>query len=308
MNTQGEALQRERQADSDYLAMLDFLAELIEARAKTSISKAEAYRDDAQVLAIKMFKHLFSARQLFDGAQYHFHDGRSFELVDHSSVQALVRAAMESYFVFHYLFGNSDENVNRFRHACWRCAGLVDRQNYATSTKESKEQIASELPDLEAVRQLIKSNTQFDRYSVKEKAQLLAGNWKVRKEETSWKACATSAGMESKYFDDIYGYLSGAAHSSYAALLQIRASQQEVVLQRSLAGTAMRMANILLGMLIRDLRQYLAIAEDVLPNDTVNDAMRRWDLFNKYLHEHYGKPLAGDASDARSSEFPSAGS
>ena len=62
--------------------------------------------------------------------------------VDHASVKVIARAALETYLVFFYLYGNSDRSLSEFRHKTWRLGGLADRQKYHTSTEQGREVLA----------------------------------------------------------------------------------------------------------------------------------------------------------------------
>jgi hypothetical protein len=276
--------------DPDYSLLLDHLAALIRVRGTARLPLKERYRDDAQVLSIKLFKHLFSARQLSEGSTYSFKDGQEFDHVDWVSITVIVRAAFEAYLMFHYIFGGADEQVNRFRHACWACDGLTARQRYAANTESSRVQIAEELPELRAVQALIQSLPEFQRYSPKQQAKLVEGHWDVIREETSFAAIAESAGISRKYFEDIYSYLSGFAHSSYASTLQIREAQTGFEQQQTLAFTSMRMACLIAAKLVCDLRKHLPVPDDIEPDEETSKVILMWaERFNLYLNERWGK-------------------
>jgi hypothetical protein len=288
------------QANRDYAVLLRFLAELIERRGNHQLPKSQHYKNDAAVLAVKFFEHMYSVAKLGEGGNFAFTNGHSFSFVDHSSMQMLVRAAIETYLQFHYIYGDSEEELNRFRHACWVCGGLSDRQNYSQNSEASKEVVAAEVMELESVQKLIREHSEFLKYTAKEQKQLLEGNWKVRKDETSWKACAISAGFDGKYFDDIYSYLSGTAHSSYATAMQVKTAINSVDDQMHLGGTAMRMAMVALVMMADDFKEYIPIANDVEPSTEIIDAKRRWYLFNQYLIDRWGKTPAATHPDSDS--------
>ncbi|MFZ4288023.1 DUF5677 domain-containing protein [Variovorax sp. HJSM1_2] len=276
--------------DPDYAVLLDYLFELVKARGRSSVPRNQRYKNDAQLIAIKLCNHLHSIRLLSEGARYLFDDGSETAIVDCSSVAVLVRGALETYLMFHYLFGSADEEVNRFRHACWGCCGLMTRQSYAANTKKTREQVEREKPELDAVRAVIKTHPEFQKYSAKQQAQLLQGNWDVKKEETSFLALAKSAGMDEKYFRDIYQYLSGFAHSSYEAVKQIQVALPDVNLQRRISHTVMEIATMVSAMLIEDLRRYFMIASDVKSNDRVEMILQlRNKTANRFLRERWGK-------------------
>src|SRR5690606_22963436 len=97
------------------------------------------WKNDAQILGVKIFRHIATAQQISTGIEFEFGAGQVFSHIDHSSVAIIVRAAVESYLAFNYIFVNEDENLSIYRHKLWRRAGLIDRSKIQANTSESKD-------------------------------------------------------------------------------------------------------------------------------------------------------------------------
>ena len=138
--------------------------------------------------------------------------------VDHASVKVIARAALETYLVFFYLYGNSDRSLSEFRHKTWRLGGLADRQKYHTSTEQGREVLDREKKELEELRAEIESSPYLLTYTNKQRKKLIDGDWRTGR---GWTDLGISAGFHEKYFKNIYGYLCGYSHSSYLSALQV---------------------------------------------------------------------------------------
>jgi hypothetical protein len=156
--------------------------------------------------------------------------------VDHASVKVIARAALETYLVFFYLYGNSDRSLSEFRHKTWHLGGLADRQKYHTSTQQGREVLAREKKELEELRAEIESSPHFLTYTKKQRKNLIDGNWRIG---VSWTDLGISAGLHEKYFKNVYGYLCGYSHSSYLSALQVGQAQSiedQQILTQSILG------------------------------------------------------------------------
>lgn len=141
---------------ADYSTLLDLFIRLVESQAGRKIESGDEWLNDAQVLATKLFRHLVSMQTLAAGATVE-HDGiRALFFVDHASVKVVARAALETYLVFFYLYGNSDQSLSEFRHKTWCLGGLVDRQQFHVSTEEGREVLAREKKQIEELKSKIR--------------------------------------------------------------------------------------------------------------------------------------------------------
>lgn len=138
--------------DTDYSTLLDLFIRLVESQAGIEIDNESAWLNDAQVLAIKLFRHLVSMRALAAGATVETAGGKTVFFVDHASVKVVARAALETYLVFFYLYGSADRSLSKFRHKTWQLGGLSDRQRYHASTQEGHDVLAQEKSQIEALK------------------------------------------------------------------------------------------------------------------------------------------------------------
>lgn len=201
---------------ADYATLLGLFVDLVQSRAGSAITPDDEWRNDAQTLSIKLFRHLVSMQTLAAGTKV-VHNNNPIAFVDHASVKVVARAALETYLVFFYIYGESHD-VARFRHKTWHLGGLTDRQQSHASTDEHKEQLAAEKRKIENLKSEIGAAPQFQIYSSNQRKQLLKGEWKTG---ISWTDLGVEAGFHEKYFKNIYSYLCGYSHSSYISALQV---------------------------------------------------------------------------------------
>jgi hypothetical protein len=259
--------------DPDYSLMLEYLGELIERRSGLVISLKEPWIKDSQVLAIKIFKHLFSARQLCAGVDSKIGNGRTFQTYDHSSINLLMRGAIESYLVLNYLYVSGSRLEVELRHRIWTYSGLLERQTNRASLAKHIEKLATEKRKIDSLKAQIEADSIFQKYSQKMKDRLLAGVWKGFK---SWSDLAEAAGFGKLYFKNIYAYLCGYSHSSYACMMQIATAQTSLESQRNLSQISLAIANVVMALLIRDLKFCIPHPEDpAMPRELV-ETQERW--------------------------------
>lgn len=208
--------------EPDYTTLVNLFVELVDSQAGKEIANNEAWKNDAQVLSSKLFQHLVSMRLLAKGVTIENPGIPDYYFVDHSSIKVVARAALETYLVFYYIFCNEQESLSRFRHRTWNLAGLMDRQKYHTFGAEAREKQDGEKIQINSLIKQIESDPKISSYSKKQKKQLLKGNWKIG---ISWIEFGVQAGFNEKYFENVYSYLCGYSHSSYASALQVRQAQ-----------------------------------------------------------------------------------
>ncbi|UUZ62070.1 hypothetical protein LP417_17325 [Polaromonas sp. P1-6] len=135
-----------------------------------------------------------------------------------------------------YLYGDADRALSEFRHKTWHLGGLVDRQQFHTSTDEHREILVREKQAIDRLKSEIEAEPQFQTYTPKQRAKLLEGDWRVG---NGWSDLGVQAGFHEKYFKNIYGYLCGYSHSSYLSALQVGQAQsieKQQMLTKSILG------------------------------------------------------------------------
>ena len=204
--------------DPDYSQLLNLFIQLVESQNGREIQPGNEWLNDAQVLATKLFRHLASMRCLAVESIVEAQDMPNITYIDHASIQVVTRAALETYLVFFFVYGDPDRELSAFRHKIWYISGLADRQKYSTRLKNSHEILEKEKQEMEKIVVEIKASPYFATYTEKQRSQVLKGNWRTGH---SWTNLGSNAGFHAGYFNNIYNYLCGYSHSSYASALQV---------------------------------------------------------------------------------------
>lgn len=202
----------------DFGKLLNLLILAVEAQAGLSIPKGEAWINDRQILAKMLVFNLATVQKISQGSVLDVR-GQKIPYVDHGSIKILTRAALENYLVFAHIYGPKDLEVSKFRHDVWKYCGMLDRQKLTPITNESRGVHQAELKVIERMRSELQSHRliqAMDRRT--QKSILVDGQWKSAR---PWRSLAREAGMNEVYFSNIYNYLCGYSHASYAAALQV---------------------------------------------------------------------------------------
>lgn len=249
---------------ADYDCLLGLFIRLVEAQAGKTIAYKQSWLNDAQVLAVKLFRHLVSMRMVASDTRLDFDSGKSLDFIDHASVKVLGRAALETYLVFYYIYGDNDQSVREFRHMTWHLGGLSDRQKFSVSSEEGRSVQASEKLTIEQLRSSIAKSPHFQAYSDKQRKKLLLGDWRVN---ISWVELGTRAGFHQKYFSNVYSYLCGYSHSSYMSALQVSQAQSKAD-QEMLAGAILSVGLVIMAHFAFAYSRLFPAAQAALTADT----------------------------------------
>lgn len=249
--------------DADYSTLLDLFVRLVESQAGIEIEDGGAWLNDAQALAIKLFRHLVSMRALAAGATVETSGGHKVSFLDHASVKVVARAALETYLVFFYLYGSADRSLSKFRHKTWLLGGLCDRQRYHVSTQEGHDVLAREKRQIEVLQSEIGMLPQLSEYTNKQRKKLLGGEWRIG---NGWADLGAQAGFHGKYFDNIYSYLCGYSHSSYLSTLQV-GQAKSIEDQQKLTQTILGIGVVLMAHFVFSYASTFSNAETVLSGD-----------------------------------------
>jgi hypothetical protein len=204
--------------ERDFDILIELFAVMIEAQRELPLSPSEAWMNDAQVLAIKLFKQSCSARMMANPTYLDFGGGSSIEFIDHASVTILARACLETYVAFHWVFERPEPSLRKFRHSVWRLGGLTDRLKLHPSTQEGRDVLSLTRSQADELKAELESSEHLLRYSPKHARRLLAGDWRVG---WSWGSEAVRAGFHEKYIQNVYSHFCGYAHSSYISTIQM---------------------------------------------------------------------------------------
>jgi hypothetical protein len=223
--------------------LMQVIINIIDAVSKLPFPQDDPELNNAQVMAIKLLRHVVSARQLYDVAKVEHEGPAQIAFIDHSSVMVVTRAALETFLVWNYLYGKPADNETRFRFLTWRLGGLMDRQKHKVVHEASREVQASELVIVEQLQGEISAHPNFQPYTHKQKTKLLAGDWKIVSGSSS---LAAMAGLHATYFENVYNMLCGHSHTSYISVIQVR-DAQSLEHQEALARTSIAVLNVTLA-------------------------------------------------------------
>lgn len=220
--------------DADLSKLMNLCFLLIESENGKQLLPGCEWKNDAQVLGVKIFRHIATTQQISAGIGFEFGAGQVFSHIDHSSVAVIVRAAIESYLAFNYIFVNQDENLSIYRHKLWRRAGLIDRSKILANTPESKNVLLQEAESIKELYNEITRSPYYQKSNRDERKEIDKGNWKPK---GGWHAITNKTDIHQRYFSDIYNHLSGHSHASFVSALQIR-DAWNIEQQAMLAGAA----------------------------------------------------------------------
>jgi hypothetical protein len=180
----------------------------------------EEWMEFAEGISMKLFGHVSSLYLLYQGNRVRLNEKMYIDFIDHSSINVLTRAAFETALAFHFIFCDSNDIEERhFRFLCWDLAGFLERQGLHTISEEGRTLKAREAKMLEGVKNKIIAHHSFKKYTKKQQLGILKGNWRLWH---SWSDIAVKAGYSKEYFESIYSYLCGYAHTGRLSVLQIQ--------------------------------------------------------------------------------------
>lgn len=227
--------------DINELLYLCFL--LINSETGKPILKNEEWKNDAQALGVKLFRHITSAQTLTKASTFKYKNLVRIQYIDHSSVAIAIRAAIETYLAFNYIFANENINLSIFRHSTWCLGGLLDRSKLFANTPESIDKLAKEAELILELKEKVQSSQYFIDSNRDTKKDILSGKWKPK---GGWNNLGGHANIHQTYFDDIYNHLSGHSHASYISAMQTR-DAQDIQSQRMLADSTEQIACLMLA-------------------------------------------------------------
>lgn len=227
----------------DFNILLNLFSRLVESKAGGRIPAGDAWKNDIQVLALKLYRHLVSMKMVCEGTTIEQNGKAVYAFIDHISAKVLARAALETYLVFAHIFKGTSPKTGLFRHRTWNLAGLLDRQGFIPMEPDSIEKLQQEKQKIETLKQLITQDHLFTTYTEKEQKKILKGDWRACQ---SWKQLAVAAGFNEHYISQTYSFFCSYSHSSYLSTLQIQQART-IQDQEMLLGTSIDVANSVLA-------------------------------------------------------------
>lgn len=264
-----------------YAELHALVVEMVDTPGGEPIPKGMEWLSDRQTLSKKFAHHLHTIAQVHQGSVLMVGDvGLPF--IDHGSVKVIARAVIENFIVFAQVFGDPDPEVCRFRHMTWKLAGLMDRQSLNASTAVNKARLAAEKRQIDQLCAEVRGHPVFHTLTNGAQKAILKGDWKTGR---SWQTLAKESGLSEGYFRNIYSYLCGYSHSSYAAAMQV--GQANDLAEQS--GLSSSMFGVMCLCMARFATLYASLfpsACAVLERER-RPAMDRWDISAARLEEVY---------------------
>jgi len=269
----------------DYNILIGLMIRLIESQAGEPITKGKGWLNDSQTLSIKLFRHLISMPCLATGATIEKNSIPTLYHIDHSSIKVIARAALETYLVFFYLYGDGVRQTSKYRHITWKLSGLIERQKSFASLDEHKKVLDEELSTIESLRTSLSKYDDFELLNEKHKKQILLGKWRVGK---TWSDLGVSAGFHEVYFKNIYSYLCGYSHSSYISALQV-GQAQSIEDQEMLTHSILDIGLIVMAHFIHSYSNlYLAASKVLMEDVSAREVVDRWRFKAEDMEVIYG--------------------
>jgi hypothetical protein len=224
------------------LKLLDSLCQAIDANRGPASTEREWY---AHNLANKFLNHCFFAIYLTYNRNQFKLPSKAIELSGLSSIDVLVRASIEAFLTFHYVFYSpkNDEEKN-YKYWAYRLAGHMERKNIPILSPEYKQKIDEDNNAIIDFSTKLASNSSFNSLASRQRNRTLKGGWRL----LNWKDIALDANL-SKMIAHYYGHLCGFAHSSSLSVLQIAQAhqkhEQKLLITPSIYSTNIVIANFI---------------------------------------------------------------
>lgn len=222
---------------------------------------------DAGSLVSKFFGHAISALYLHKGINIPDLSIPMTNVLDPSSLDVLVRAALESFLVFYYIFiESSDKNESDLKYQAWELAGFYKRQEFPAKLEENIKKLNREREAIKELEEKIKSNLIYKSYSEKKKKnffkQLKKGFWRSK----GWAEIAESAGFSKINAEVVYSFLCEHAHSGNISATQIWQSNSHSI-RRNLMRPKIGHLNICTANMIKCCCSYFPRAREYYVNN-----------------------------------------
>lgn len=210
-----------RETHTELLTLLTALIKLHNETNYVNESLSDSEFEDARGLLHKIIGHSLSVFHLLECDKQ---IAITNNFTDVSSINVLMRAAIESFLVFYYIYTDSTTTHDelKFRYYAWVYAGLQERikmsESLPFSTPNIERRIDYEKKLFKEYHDKICSSRYFHELTTKQQKAILKGKWKYKE----WSTIGLSAGLDEIHANIIYSYLCGYAHSSNLSIIQIQ--------------------------------------------------------------------------------------
>lgn len=177
----------------------------------------------SESLIQKLCLHSVAMMNITKGIHIPFGKNPDFlHVADKASVRVLLRAVIECYLTFYYLYiDNVSENEKEFRMLVWKYSGLKQRVNFQITSEELRDKVENGKLEVETLRQEIVSSDFFAEFKTDEKDRIIKG-LKPRL-FFSWQKLISKSGLRLNLFGRTYSFQSNYAHAEFLSVQQIKA-------------------------------------------------------------------------------------
>lgn len=252
---------------AEFSELRQIFGSLIEQQSGQPLAPEEAWKNHAQVLLIKVFRHLESIETLFEGVHTAIGEKTYPRYVDHASIAVLARSAFEAYMMFHFIFRAGSEELSRLRCQVWEFVGLKGRQamhGTVVARARWRHVIDADKKRIQQLEHAIRSDRIFAQYpkSIQDKV--------LKKLDAKmgfiWMDLAEMSGFPRKYARDMYKHFCNYAHADLVSVLQIKDASQAGDHSR-LAAAALSFCALLMGQVIDNYAQLFIRVREALDSD-----------------------------------------
>lgn len=226
---------------------------------------------DAEGLLSKFVGHAASAFYLYRGTTL---PDIKVSFIDAASINILGRAALETLYVFHYVFTSpSSQEEKDFRYFSWLYAGLHERQQLPVKSHKGMKQLEREGAIIQSLREKINNSPFFKQLSLKQQKKLFEkGKWRLE----SWTNIGLSLGLNDSNAEHFYSYLCGYAHAGSLSVLQVRQAN-DAKSQQTLCAATMSVLTIAMAYMIKEYCSLFEKSAAVLrQNNEMAEAVNFW--------------------------------
>lgn len=295
--------ERNEKIEGEFEVLIRLMSDMITAQAMTnSPVDAPEWSIHLHVLSTKLFKHLCSVRTLLEACPFGTPTLPRFGYIDHSSVAALTRTAIENYLVMYWLHSEDDQALREFRHVVWVYCGWKKRSKLIPTIDEAVDSHREAIALATEHWTWIKASPFYALYSKGEQAKLRKGDWSAG---TNWYELEMKAGFHRVYFTSIYPYLSGYTHTDFISCLQIR-SATRLQTHYDLGVATLQMCMVMLGHFTHFYASLFPAAKEVFHRSgTVIELATKWHIRAEtmaHIYDHLDLQEPNPDSESRTPE------
>lgn len=261
------------QREVEYRHVMDLYVRVIESMAGVRITRKNEWLIDCENLAIKLFYHVGTLNYLARGTKLPKLGGVARTgFVDHSSIAAVTRSALQTYLTFYYIFiAPHSDAEKRFRYKTWELSSLIERQPFHAYSLTDKKLLRMEGELAEVLLDEIQADPIFQAFDAQHQEQATQDNLP---QHSTWAELARLAGFDPAYFNGLYRYLSSHIHSGRLGTRQIgeeSAGEDRDELTQACIGIGL----LLMGHFIFDYAAIVPQAQPVLDADPFSAGIAR---------------------------------